>query len=156
MYALKQRKQLFPFVKKSREDEWTFEPTTKVCLLLSRLGELGLLSPSFPSLAQSHNLGTSWIHAGILLFDAITYLICTQHFNISVATWYFYWLGLEKYIRFYNPEFFHGRHPTFFLIYLANPQLFFRVTLPYFFIGLDTNPCFQSWLQIKWLIANVQ
>ena len=51
MYALKQRKQLFPFVKKSREDEWTFEPTTKVCLLLSKLGELGLLPPSFPSLA---------------------------------------------------------------------------------------------------------
>ena len=64
MYALKQRKQLFPFVKKSREDEWTFEPTTKVCLLLSRLGELGLLSPSFPSWGHHE-----YMRELIVLFD---------------------------------------------------------------------------------------
>ena len=76
-------------------------------------------------------LVTSWIHAGIVLFDVkeqqwikhdITYLICTQHLNISVATWYFYWLGL------------------FFWFTVETPNFFFRVTLP----CLETNPCFQS------------
>ena len=78
-------------------------------------------------------LGTSWIHAGIVLFDVkeqqwikhdITYLICTQHFNISVATRYFYWLGL------------FSDHPTFGDT-THEPVVH---ALPY----LETNPCFQS------------
>ena len=48
---------------------------------------------------------------------------CTQHLNISGATWVFLVCDLKK-IKFYNPAFFLGRHLRFFFDLLYETHLF--------------------------------